>query len=357
MAERIRVSAPGGEDYKIVIEADLLADGNRLAGEFGLNKRVAVITNETIAPLHGEKLVAALPDAVLVTMQDGEAYKTMETVTQLCRDLAKAGLDRGSTVIALGGGVVGDTAGFVAASYMRGIRLVQAPTSLLAIVDSSVGGKVGVDIPEGKNLVGAFKQPAAVLIDPNTLATLPDMEWRNGLAETIKHGLIADAGILDKVREMSIPEPDTDKMVALLKQAIQVKVNVVEEDPYEQGIRQFLNLGHTFAHAIERVTEYKMPHGMAVGIGLQAAAELSAKVGVSDNDLPGKVLALICDHLYTRVPNVPDFSVYWDAMRTDKKWRDGRSRFVLLKDIEQPTIVEDVERDVVIEVLESLRYD
>ncbi|MEL7237010.1 MAG: 3-dehydroquinate synthase, partial [Chloroflexota bacterium] len=125
MAERIRVSAPGGEDYKIVIEAALLADGNRLAGEFGLNKRVAVITNETIAPLHGEKLVAALPDAVLVTMQDGEAYKTMETVTQLCRDLAKAGLDRGSTVIALGGGVVGDTAGFVAASYMRGIRLVQ----------------------------------------------------------------------------------------------------------------------------------------------------------------------------------------------------------------------------------------
>ncbi len=356
MAERIRVSAPGGEDYNIVIESGLLADGDRLASVFGLDKRVAVVTNETIAPLHGEKLCAALPNAVLVTMQDGERYKTMETVTQLCRDLANAGLDRGSTVIALGGGVVGDTAGFVAASYMRGIRLVQAPTSLLAMVDSSVGGKVGVDIPEGKNLVGAFKQPAAVLIDPDVLGTLPEIEWRNGLAETIKHGLIADAGILDMVREMSIPEPDTDKMTALLKQAIQVKVDVVQQDPYEKGIRQYLNLGHTFAHAIERVTEYGIAHGHAVAIGLQAAAELSAKLAVSQPELPTQVLEALQNVHITRVPNTNDMSVYWDAMKTDKKWRDGRSRFVLLEDIEKPTIVEDVEREVVIEVLESLRY-
>jgi 3-dehydroquinate synthase len=339
-----------------MLEPGLLQNSARLASAFPLNKRAAVVTNDTIAPLHGQALVEALPDAALVTMGDGEQYKNMETVTRLCRELARAGLDRGSTVIALGGGVVGDTAGYVAASYMRGVRLVQAPTSLLAMVDSSVGGKVGVDIPEGKNLVGAFKQPAAVLIDPDTLGTLPEIEWRNGLAEVVKHGLIADAGILDVVKGLSIPEPDTETVTALLRRAIRVKVTVVEQDPYEQGVRQHLNLGHTFAHAIERVTKYGWAHGTAVSVGLLAAAKLSARLGCCGTGVVDLIAeTLTANAMPTRIDAL-DPAELWEAMKTDKKWRDGRSRFVLLEGIGKPVVVEDVPRKVVIEVLESLRY-
>ena len=356
MAERIGVSAPGGEDYEIVIEAGVLRDSARLADTFGLNKRVAVVTNETIAPLHGEALAAALPDAVLVTMQDGEQYKTMETVTALCRELARAGLDRGSTVLALGGGVVGDTAGYVASSYMRGVRLLQAPTSLLAMVDSSVGGKVGVDIPEGKNLVGAFKQPGVVLIDPETLATLPAEEWRNGLAEVIKHGLIADAGILEMVAGLAVPEADASKLSALIGRAVRVKVDVVQQDPYEQGVRQHLNLGHTFGHAIERVTEYAWAHGAGVAVGLLAAAKLSKRLGCCSGDVVQRVQdTLTANEMPTDIGDLEPGAL-WAAMKTDKKWRDGRSRFVLLEDIEKPIVMEDVPRETVIEVLEEMRY-
>jgi shikimate kinase/3-dehydroquinate synthase len=349
MAERIRVNAPGGEDYDIVIEAGLLSDSQRLVGDFELGKRVAIITNDTVGPLYGSALVSRLPDAVMLTMPDGEAYKTMETVTDLCRQCAQAGLDRGSTIIALGGGVVGDTAGYVAASYMRGIRLVQAPTSLLAMVDSSVGGKVGVDIPEGKNLVGAFKQPAAVLIDPDVLATLPQVEWRNGMAETIKHGFIADPALLDTDLHA------LNRAAEMVRRAVQVKVNVVEEDPYEQGIRQFLNLGHTFGHAIERVTQYEWAHGHGVGFGVVAAAALSHRLGMIDADLNKQIRdAVTAVGLPTKLGNIAP-SDLWEAMRTDKKWRDGRSRFVLLKALAQPTVVEDVPKEDVIAVLDSLR--
>jgi 3-dehydroquinate synthase len=355
VAERIRVNVPGGDGYDIVIAPGVLRDAARLADEFGLGKRVAVITNETIAPLHGIAFMERLPDAVLVTMQDGERYKSLSTFAALIRQLATSGLDRGSTVVALGGGVVGDTAGFVAASYMRGVRLVQAPTSLLAMVDSSVGGKVGVDIPEGKNLVGAFKQPAVVLIDPETLATLPEAEWRNGLAETLKHGLIADAGILDAVRGLRVPEPDMGKLTELVRRAVQVKVNVVEQDPYEQNIRQYLNLGHTFGHAIERVTEYAWAHGAAVAVGLLAAARLSVRLGRCEAAVADQVeAALMANAMPTRIGNL-DPAALWDAMFTDKKWRDGRSRFVLLEAVERPVVVEDVPRADVIAVLESLR--
>jgi 3-dehydroquinate synthase len=349
MAESIRVEAPGGESYDIVIEADLLGDGARLADAYGLGKRVAVITNDTIAPLHGEKLAAILPNAEMITMPDGEAYKTMETVTDLCRACARAGLDRGSTIIGLGGGVVGDTAGYVAASYMRGVRFVQAPTSLLAMVDSSVGGKVGVDLPEGKNLVGAFKQPAVVLIDPDVLATLPDMEWQNGMAETIKHGFIADPALLQ--RDLHVRE----RAVEMIRRAVQVKVNIVQQDPYEYGVRQHLNLGHTFGHAIEKVTNFAWAHGQAVGFGLLAAASLSQRLGLLDGDTVEIVGSLVAEvGLPTKLGDV-DTDALWAAMQTDKKWRDGRSRFVLLEGLASPRVVEDVTREDVIATLEALR--
>src|SRR5690606_3988091 len=282
MAERISVTAPDSR-YDIVIESGLLRQAERLVSEFGLGRRAAVITNITLAPIYGEALVAALPNAALVTMPDGEQFKTLATVATVYGDLVRARLDRGSTVIALGGGVVGDTAGFAAATYMRGVRLVQIPTSLLAMVDSSVGGKVGVDLPDGKNLVGAFKQPDAVIIDPEILETLPQPEWRNGMAEVIKHGLLADPVLLDTSLH------NRERAAELVRRAVQVKVDVVQQDPYEKGIRAHLNLGHTFAHAIEQVTQYRWPHGEAVGVGLLAAAQLSSVLSMCDSGLPEMV--------------------------------------------------------------------
>jgi shikimate kinase/3-dehydroquinate synthase len=348
MEKPIRVSTPTNEDYDIFIETGLLRHAAGLVKRFELGKRVAVITNHTIAPLHGEALVNALPNATLITVPDGEAYKNMSVVTDLCRACAREGLDRGSTIIGLGGGVIGDTVGYVAASYMRGVRFVQVPTSLLAMVDSSVGGKVGVDIPEGKNLVGAFKQPSAVLIDPLVLETLPDIEWRNGMAEVVKHGFISDTMLLDPTLHRR------ERAAELVRRAVQVKVNVVEEDPYEHGIRQYLNLGHTFAHAIERVTHFEWAHGYAVGFGLVAAAELSHRLDLLRKTGVETVRETVAGlGLPTRLGGISSDAL-WEAMKTDKKWRDGRSRFVLLTDLGHPLVMEDIAREDVVAVLEYL---
>lgn len=343
MADRIRVSAPGG-DYDIHIERGALA---RIA-QWLPRGRVAVVTNVTLAPLYGQSLVSALPDAALVTIPDGEQYKTLETVAQLYADFVAAGLDRSSTIIALGGGVLGDTAGFAAATYMRGVRLVQIPTSLLAMVDSSVGGKVGVDLPQGKNLVGAFKQPDLVLIDPDVLKTLPERERRCGMAETIKHGLLADEELLN-------PELwNLERAAELVQRAVQVKVGVVQKDPYEKNVRAHLNLGHTFAHAIERVSHYQWLHGEAVGVGLVAAARLSVDLEMCDAGLSEQVERIVAKvGLPTRLDGMKSGEIYL-AMGTDKKWLSGRNRFVLLRGIGQPEIVEDVPKEAIIRVLESL---
>jgi 3-dehydroquinate synthase len=287
MAQHIPVTSPTST-YEIVIGRGLLAALD--PAEYGLTGRVAVVTNTTLAPLYGGELVRRLPDAALVTMPDGEQYKTLDTVARLYADFVDARLDRASTVIALGGGVVGDTVGFAAATYMRGVRLVQIPTSLLAMVDSSVGGKVGVDLPQGKNLVGAFKQPDAVLIDPAVLDTLPPHEWRCGAAEAIKHALIADPGLLGLID----PSPEGVKdQAAMIARAVQVKVDVVQQDPYEKGIRAHLNFGHTFAHAVEQVSGYRWLHGEAVGVGMVAAARLSAAQGMIDPADAAQVEAIV----------------------------------------------------------------
>ncbi|MFN8562759.1 MAG: 3-dehydroquinate synthase [Anaerolineae bacterium] len=313
-----------------------------------MDRRCAVVTNTTLEPLYGEALARRLPDAVLVTTPDGEQFKTLDTVAKLYADFVAAGLDRGSTVVALGGGVVGDTVGFAAATYMRGVRLVQIPTSLLSMVDSSVGGKVGVDLPQGKNLVGAFKQPDAVLIDPDVLRTLPVREWRCGAAEAIKHALIADPGLLDLI------DPAGDQ-AAMIARAVQVKVEIVQQDPYEQNIRAYLNLGHTFGHAIEQMSGYQWLHGEAVGVGMVAAARLSAALGMLDAASAEQVEAIVRRYgLPTRLGALDPEQLY-AAMSTDKKWQSGDSRFVLLEAIGKPTIRRNVPPEIVIGVLQALR--
>ncbi len=348
MAEQITVNAPGG-NYDIVIESGLLANIAQRAEEFGLDGRVIVVTNTTVGPLYGEKLAESLPDAAIVTMPDGEQYKTLDTVAGLYSDFINNGADRHTTIIALGGGVVGDTVGFAAATYMRGVRLVQMPTTLLSMVDSSVGGKVGVDLPQGKNLVGAFKQPDVVLIDPDVLQTLPPEQWRCGMGEALKHGLLADEGLLDP----ALHQPE--RAAELVQRAVQVKVDVVQQDPYEQGIRAHLNLGHTFGHAIEVVTDYEWLHGDAVGIGLLAAARLSHELGLCDESLIGRVDAVLAETGLPRSLNGLESQALYAAMSTDKKWKNGRSRFVLLRDMGAPCIVEDVAEEKIIAVLETLQ--
>lgn len=343
---KIDVTSPENT-YTISINDGLLAEVVENPADYHIHNPI-IVTNTTLAPLHGERLANAL-NAPLIALPDGEQYKTLETVNHLYGKLIDAKADRKTTLIALGGGVIGDSAGFAAASYMRGINLVQIPTSLLSMVDSSVGGKVGVDLPQGKNLVGAFKQPQAVLIDTSVLSTLPDVEWANGMAEIIKHGLIADPELLNTNTHTRDNAPE------LVARAVQVKVNIVQIDPYEHAERAYLNLGHTFAHAIEQVTGYQWAHGQAVGFGLLAAARLSHNLGFCSADLVDQV-AHILDHtgLPTHIPTSLSPQALWEAMHTDKKWGSGRNRFVLLREVGQPFIMENVAHDAVINTLIQL---
>ena len=347
MAHSLHVSTPTG-GYDILFESGARQRLATILAERGLATRTIIGTNTTVSPLYGQALGEHLPDSVLLTIEDGEVYKTLSTVEAIYSGLVQLGLDRHGLILALGGGVVGDVMGFAAATYMRGVPLVQMPTSLLAMVDSSVGGKTGVDLPEGKNLVGAFKQPELVVIDPDVLATLPDVEWRCGLAEVVKHGLLADPALLD-------PALLTRARAAeFVPRAVKVKVDVVEQDPYEQNIRAHLNLGHTFGHALERISGYTWKHGEAVAIGMVAAARLSAKLGACNPDLPGTIETLLATlGLPTRLGLYDPLNL-WQAMATDKKWQHGQTRFVLLKEIGKPFIMEGVESEAVISVLTEM---
>lgn len=348
-AQRLIVRAPG-VTYPIVIAEGGLTHLPMLHPRF--EGRCGIVTNPTLATAYGESLVSHLPNAVLMIIPEGEAYKTLATVGALYDQFITAGLDRAAMVVALGGGVVGDTAGFAAATYLRGVAFAQLPTSLLAMVDSSVGGKVGVDLPQGKNLVGAFKQPAVVVIDPHVLTTLPAIEYCRGMAEVIKHALIADPELIALIRDRSLSD------AALIRRAVQVKIDVVQRDPYEQGERAHLNLGHTFAHALEQVSGYAIAHGEAVAIGLAAAMRLSVRVGMGDRSMIDQVDALLDSAgLPRRIDPAYVPEAIYAAMATDKKWLMGRSRFVLLDAPGQPRVVEGVAREDVLAVIQSLQIE
>ena len=337
------VKTPEG-GYPIRIEPGMLSRiGNEIEA-LGLDGHVAVIANETVAPLYGEMLTEQLPDAQMIVLPDGEAHKNLATVQRVYDSLLALGADRNTVIIALGGGVIGDTAGYVAATYMRGIPLLQIPTTLLSMVDSSVGGKVGVDLPQGKNLVGAFKQPRAVLIDTDVLATLPPLQWRCGMAEVVKHGLIALPGLLDADLWGG------ERADQLVRQAVQVKIDVVEIDPYEQGIRAHLNLGHTFGHAIEKVTGYAVPHGEAVAIGIVRAAMLSRNLGFITEDVVARI-----QKIFWQIGLPTDIALdrerWYAAMATDKKWQAGESRLIVLKRIGEAAVVRGLPKDDIMAVL------
>src|SRR6185312_8347084 len=256
----------------------------------------------------------------------GEASKSRESWAGLSDELLEMGFGRDSGLIALGGGMVGDLTGFVAATYMRGVPYALAPTTLLAMVDASVGGKTGVNTPQGKNLIGAFHPPVAVIADPQTLATLPDREYRGGLAEAVKHGLIADQSYFEWIESAAedILRRDPAALAHLVRRSVEIKAEVVSEDEREGGRRAILNAGHTVAHALERVSNYGLPHGEAVALGLVLESELAEQLGLADPGLPRRVRDLLAglglpDQL---LPGVDPMALV-DSMRGDKKNRRG----------------------------------
>ncbi len=256
-------------------------------------------------------------------------------------------------MISLGGGVTGDIAGFAAATFMRGVPFVQVPTTLLSMVDASVGGKVGVDLPQGKNLAGAFKQPALVVIDPGVLATLPTEEVRSGMSETIKHGII---GAPDLFAELETPRSGSQFPISVfqLERALEVKIQVVESDPFEEGRRAVLNLGHTVGHALERLSDFSLRHGEAVAIGMVAAARISAELGRAEPSLPGQIeSALAAWDLPVRCPPHKAGEIC-EAMAHDKKRRGRALRWVLPNAVGHVEITDDVPRQVVASVLSGM---
>ena len=352
-ARRQPVHTPDGGMYDIVLGEGLLTTTGRLLARRLSPSPTVIVTNPTIARHWAKPLARALQTAgfqpTVVEIPDGECYKTLDTVRILYDRFIEAGLDRRCPVIALGGGVVGDIAGFAAASFLRGVPFVQIPTTLLSMVDASVGGKVGVDLPQGKNLVGAFKQPELVLVDPDTLRTLPAPEFRAGLAEVVKHGII---GAPELFRQLEEEGPAS--LTALIADAVRVKIQVVEEDPFERGRRAVLNLGHTFAHALEQVSGYQMRHGEAVSVGLVAAAHLSAAMGRCTPALISRVVRVLERlGLPTQVEGYSAEAVY-QAMRTDKKRAAGRLRFILPEEIGRVAIVGDIPREQVIAALRAV---
>jgi len=331
----------GARSYPIYVGAGCLPElGARLA-ETGSGRRVAVVTNETVAGLYldrvRESLVAADFDPVAVRIPDGEEHKNLAWLALLYNQLIDGGIDRHGSVVALGGGVVGDLAGFAAATYLRGIRCVQVPTTLLAQVDASIGGKTGINHIAGKNLIGAFAQPRFVLADVDTLRTLPRRELTAGLAEVIKYGAILDAEFFALLENQlpALQRLDRELLTEIVRRSCMLKAQVVSADETEGDYRAILNFGHTIGHAIESLTEYRQfLHGEAVAIGMVAAARLSSRLGLCREDDYQRIRRLLqrCGLPIDIPPDVRGEPLAL-AMRTDKKAQGGTIKFVCLERI------------------------
>ena len=306
--------------------------------------QIALVADETVDELHGAPVAAALASGGRIVhryrVPPGEEAKRIEQVARLQRAFARDGLDRSATVVALGGGVVSDLAGFVAATYLRGVSFAIVSTTLLGMVDASVGGKTAVNLPEGKNLVGAFWQPRFVIADVGTLRTLPEREFRLGAVEAFKHGLLADATLLEILDDPEFhPAGDAASLADTVRRSVRVKADVVAADERESGARAHLNLGHTLAHALESVTDHELAHGEAVAYGLLYAAFLGRGRGWADWVPHARRLVAWLDPRPLPDVDITDLEPF---LRRDKKARGGRSRWVLLREVGDPRVVDDV---------------
>ena len=345
----------GDQSYPILIGSNLLGDSSLINPYLGKGKLV-VVTNEVVAPLYLEAVKSMLGGRCVgeIILPDGEQHKNLEVISEIYDYLLRNKFDRHTTLLALGGGVIGDITGFAAATYQRGIGYIQIPTTLLAHVDSSVGGKTGVNHSLGKNMIGAFYQPRCVLADIRVLDSLPEREIKAGLAEVVKYGLIRNAKFFDWLAENSKPISGLEDayLVRAIKTCCEMKAGIVAQDEKEIGIRALLNLGHTFGHAIETAAGYgTWLHGETVAMGIVMAADLSRRLGWLDVSSAQRVRAVLEKNFGMPVVPPADISVdqYLDLMSSDKKVEQGEIRFILLKDIGSAV----VEGNIAIETLRS----
>ncbi len=352
--------ALGERSYPIYIGPGLMARADLLRPYIG-GTRIAIITNDKVAPLYLQRCAGGLADyrPVSIVLPDGEQYKTLDTLDEIVTQLLTEHCDRQTTLLALGGGVVGDLTGFAAACYQRGIAFIQLPTTLLAQVDASVGGKTSVNHRLGKNMIGAFYQPRCVLIDTDTLDTLPDRELSAGLAEVIKYGLIRDPELFVwlEANIERLLQRDPEALVFAIHRSCQIKALVVSADERETGVRALLNLGHTFGHAIETGLGYgTWLHGEAVAAGLVMAADLSQRIGWLGADERGRVSALLARaQLPVRAPAALDPEQLLALMAVDKKIEAGRQRLVLLRRIGEAELSTEFSHDQLVQTLEHCR--
>jgi 3-dehydroquinate synthase len=355
---RIDVGTPS-RAYAVTIEDNAIERLAPILDEAGAPARRFVVSSPLVWRLHGGRLSRAVAGAEAIIVSDGERYKHLATVTRIYDALLRANADRASTLITFGGGVIGDMAGFAAATYLRGVALVHVPTTLMAQVDSAIGGKVGVNHALGKNLIGAFHQPHAVIVDPTTLATLPRREFRAGLYEVIKYGMTSSAGLFDRItRDRSaIFAREPAALTPVIVESCTIKANVVAADERESGLRRILNFGHTAGHAIEAVTKYRRyRHGEAVAYGMLVAAQLAVARGALAADARQALADLIAG--LGPLPPIADVSAgqILEAVRHDKKVVSGRLHFVLPTAIGATTIVDDVTEKEMREALKQVGF-
>ena len=348
----------GDRSYPIYIETGLFNQAGFLVSEI-TTKKAVVVSNETVAPLYAKTIISALTVAQLkvelIELPDGEKYKTLDTFSHIQTRLIELGCSRDTTIVALGGGVIGDMAGFSAACFQRGIPFIQVPTTLLSQVDSSVGGKTGVNHPLGKNMIGAFYQPKAVYIDTNSLSTLSEREFNAGMAEVIKYGIMYDYNLFEWLERnaVTIKARDPDALRHIIYECCKIKAEVVKLDERENGVRALLNLGHTFGHAIEAEKGYGVwLHGEAVAAGMVLAAKLSNMRNWLDMSKFGRIQELITYfQLPITGPAEMDANAYIKHMKRDKKVLDSTMRFILPTDIGKAGVYDDVTSDELTDLL------
>ena len=355
-AVRIDVDT-GSRSSAIWIDEGIVEQLPALLDSRGIGKRRFVVSSPVIWRLHGKQLQHVAGGVEPILIPDGERYKNLQSVSRIYESLIRAGADRGSAIVAVGGGVIGDTAGFAAATFLRGIALAHVPTTLLAQVDSSIGGKVGVNHALAKNMIGAFHQPAVVAIDPLLLRTLPRREFRSGLYEVVKYGMIASRELFDRVAHHTkeIFAKDPDVLLPAIVESCRIKAKVVSADEREGGLRRILNFGHTVGHALETVTKYRRyRHGEAIALGMLAAADLGVARGALA-ERERQALAQLIAQLGP-LPTVSDLATdeILEAMRRDKKVVDGRLHFVLAIEIGATMTVDDVTEEELRAVLRRL---
>lgn len=351
--------------YPIVIGSGAFNEFLMDAGRHTQTGRYCIITDSYVKELYEKKIAGTLghlgDNAEIISFPHGECNKNLETVENICERMAQKNLGRDTTVVSLGGGVVGDVAGFVASIYARGLSYVQIPTTLLAMVDSSIGGKTGVDLDYGKNLVGSFYQPRKVYIDPDFLTSLDKKEFSNGLAEIIKYGAIADKNLFTYLEGNmhKILKKNKDAVTKIIKESCVVKKSVVEKDEKETGLRMVLNFGHTIGHAIEKLSGYSIQHGEAISVGMIVESEISRMKGLlNEKDMQRIKEILASAGLRTKLPDYNSADLV-NTMKIDKKAREGKTRYVLLNGIgsvatENSTYAFEVEEKIVTQAIERL---